>query len=155
MIKAEGGSIVHVDEMGLKQLAYQIKKRSTAVYYCVEFQMEAGPFVDKLELALRRDERIMRFLTVGLDKYAIKYNADKRNGLIGKVSKKEKKEDTRGNDRRRSSNSKPAPKPAPKPAEAAKPAPAPEPTPAPAPVAETSTAVAEAPKADSSSSEEE
>ena len=45
----------------------------------------------KLELALRRDERIMRFLTVKLDRYGIKYNEDKRNGLIGKVQKPEKK----------------------------------------------------------------
>ena len=47
--------------------------------------------ITKLELALRRDERIMRFLTVKLDKYGIKYNEDKRNGLIGKVQKPEKK----------------------------------------------------------------
>jgi len=32
---------------------------------------------------MRRDERIMRFLTVKLDKYGVKYNDDKRNGKIG------------------------------------------------------------------------
>ncbi|MEP7196890.1 MAG: 30S ribosomal protein S6 [Saprospiraceae bacterium] len=80
----EGASIVNVDEMGLKPLAYSINKRSTGVYYCVEFAAETGAFIAKLELALKRDERIMRFLTVRLDKFAVKYNEDKRSGKIGK-----------------------------------------------------------------------
>ena len=83
LISNKGGNIVHVDEMGLRGLAYPINKRTTGVYYCVEFQAP-GTVVDELELSLRRDERIMRFLTVKLDKYGIKYNADKRAGLIGR-----------------------------------------------------------------------
>ncbi len=88
-LKNEGCEIVHVDEMGLRQLAYPIKRRTSGVYYCVEFKTETGEVTDKVELAMRRDERIMRFLTVTLNKYGVKYNEDKRNGLIGK-SKKEK-----------------------------------------------------------------
>lgn len=83
-----GCSIVHVDEMGLRPLAYPINKRSSGVYYCVEFSSPDGVFMDELELTLRRDESIMRFLTVKLDKYGVKYNEDKRNGLIGKKKKK-------------------------------------------------------------------
>jgi len=90
MITNEGGSIVHVDEMGLRQLAYPINKRSTGVYYSIEFAAETGNMISKVELALKRDERIMRFLTVSLDKFAVKYNDDKRNGKIGKKVKKEK-----------------------------------------------------------------
>ena len=94
MLVTEGCNIVHVDEMGLRQLAYSINKRSSGVYYTIEFSAENGEVIPKLELALRRDERIMRFLTIKLDKYGVKYNADKRAGLIGKVSrdKEEKKE---------------------------------------------------------------
>ena len=84
----EGCTIVHVDEMGLRPLAYAINKRSSGIYYCVEFSSENGVFLDNLELSLRRDERIMRFLTTKLDKYGVKYNEDKRNGLIGKKKKK-------------------------------------------------------------------
>ena len=91
MLKTEGANIVNIDDMGLRQLAYPISKRSSGVYYSTEFQVENGSMITKLELALRRDERIMRFLTVKLDKYGIKYNEDKRNGLIGKVQKPEKK----------------------------------------------------------------
>ena len=102
-LEGEGCKIVHVDEMGLRQLAYPINKRTSGVYYCIEFQSETGELLDKLELALRRDERIMRFLTVKLDKYGVKYNEDKRQGKIGKVKKKkkDKKEDSKGQDRRR------------------------------------------------------
>lgn len=97
-LKEVGATIVHVDEMGLRQLAYPINKRSSGVYYTVEFNIEDGSPIDKLELSLRRDERIMRFLTVRLDKYGVKYNEDKRKGLIGKVKKKSKK--TQDKDRR-------------------------------------------------------
>ena len=81
MLAEKGGTIVNVDNVGLRSLAYPINKRTTGVYYCVEFQV-AGAVVDELELAMRRDERIMRFLTVKLDKYGIKYNDDKRNGRL-------------------------------------------------------------------------
>lgn len=90
MLKNEGCSIVHIDELGLKQLAYPINKKHSGIYFCVEFTSESGSIIGKLELALRRDERIMRFLTIALDKYGVKYNEDKRSGKIGKVKKKTK-----------------------------------------------------------------
>ncbi len=87
----EGCEIVHVDAIGLKPLAYIIHKRSSGIYYTIEFRTESQDTIEKLELALRRDERIMRFLTVKLDKYGVKYNEDKRNGLIGKSKKEDRK----------------------------------------------------------------
>ncbi len=103
-LQNEGCKIVHVDEMGLRQLAYPLNNRSSGVYYSIEFASETGVLIPKLELALRRDERIMRFLTCKLDKYGVKYNQDKRDGLIGKSKKKkdkkEEKDDRRRNDRR-------------------------------------------------------
>ena len=89
MIVKEGGKIINEDKIGLMQLAYPINKRSSGVYHCVEFQIETGEAIPKIELAFRRDERVMRFLTVHLDRYGIKYNDDKRNGLIG-TKKKDK-----------------------------------------------------------------
>jgi small subunit ribosomal protein S6 len=87
MITDEGAKIVHNDELGLKQLAYTINKRSSGIYYCVEYSTDSAELNSKLELALRRDERIMRFLVIHLDKYAIQYNADKRAGKIGKAKR--------------------------------------------------------------------
>ncbi|MDX2136180.1 MAG: 30S ribosomal protein S6 [Saprospiraceae bacterium] len=83
-LKGFGATIVAVDEMGLRPLAYPINKRSSGVYFCVEFAAQATDWLGKLELNMKRDERILRFLTVKLDKYGIKYNDDKRNGRIGK-----------------------------------------------------------------------
>ena len=91
LLKDEGAEIVNVNPMGLKQLAYPINKRTSGVYYCIEFQPDAGTLIPKLELALKRDERIIRFLTIKLDKYGVQYNEDKRAGKIGSVTKKEKK----------------------------------------------------------------
>jgi small subunit ribosomal protein S6 len=83
-LKDHGASITAVDEMGLTQLAYQIKRRSSGVYYCIEFATESAEWLGELELGMKRDERLLRFLTVKLDKYGVKYNDDKRNGRIGK-----------------------------------------------------------------------
>ncbi len=79
-----GAEIVSVDETGLRQLAYPINRRSTGVYYCVEFGCENPAFLTKFELNLKRNEKLLRFLTVKLDKFGVKYNDDKRNGRIGK-----------------------------------------------------------------------
>jgi small subunit ribosomal protein S6 len=84
-LKGFGATIVAVDEMGLRPLAYQINRRSSGVYFCIEFSTaENTSWLGKLELNMKRDERLLRFLTVRLDKYGIKYNDDKRNGRIGK-----------------------------------------------------------------------
>ena len=87
LITEEGAKIVHTEEMGLRQLAYTINKRSSGIYYCVEYTTDSNELNAKLELALRRDERIMRFLVIHLDKYAIQYNEDKRAGKIGKAKR--------------------------------------------------------------------
>ncbi len=131
-IKGEGFEIIHVDEMGLRTLAYPINRRNSGVYFTVEFQGPNGELIDKLELALRRDERIMRFLCIKLDKYGVKYNEDKRKGLIGKVKKKQDKKG-RGNGPAKGkggSNSGPRRGPAPKRSAAPAPAPAPKEAPA-------------------------
>jgi small subunit ribosomal protein S6 len=86
-LKNFGATIVAVDQMGLKQLAYSIKKRSSGMYYCIEFGCMEADWLTKFELGLKRNEKLLRFLTVKLDKYGIKYNDDKRNGLIGKKKK--------------------------------------------------------------------
>lgn len=98
MLKNANAEIVHIDEMGLRSLAYPINKRNSGVYYCIEFKVPNGDIIDDLELALRRDERIMRFLSFKLDKFGIKYNEDKRAGKIAKAKRpksKEKKDDRR------------------------------------------------------------
>ena len=90
-VKKQGCQIVHVDDMGLRQLAYPLNKRNSGIYYTIEFQAETGEGIAPIELALRRDERIMRYLTIALDKFGVKYNEDKRNGLIKKTQRMKRK----------------------------------------------------------------
>ena len=71
------GEIVHEENWGLKKLAYPIQKKSTGFYYLIEFRGE-GDLIEKLEIQYRRDERIIRFLTFKMDKYAVAYAEKKR-----------------------------------------------------------------------------
>ena len=85
ILSAESGSeIVHENNWGLRKLAYPIQKKNTGFYYLIEYKAP-GELINKLEIDLKRDERIMRFLTVALDKHAIAYNEKKRkNAAIKK-----------------------------------------------------------------------
>lgn len=83
-ILTDGGiEIIFEDNWGLRKLAYPIQKKSTGFYYSVEFKGD-GNVISDMEIAFRRDERILRFLTVKLDKHAIAYSIKRRNKSKGK-----------------------------------------------------------------------
>ena len=76
----QGAEIVSEEAWGLKKMAYAIEKKSTGFYCLIEFKAE--PQVVKiLDTAFRRDEKVIRFQTVKLDKYAIEYAVKRRNKL--------------------------------------------------------------------------
>ena len=77
LLKDKGAEIVLENDWGLKKLAYPIQKKSTGFYYLIEFKTD-GDIIRDIELAFKRDERIIRFLTVKLDKHAVAYNEKKR-----------------------------------------------------------------------------
>ncbi len=76
MLTENGATIVNEENWGLRKLAYPIDKKTTGYYNLIEFDAEPS-LIKKLETAYRRDERVIRFLTFRLDKYAKEY-ADKR-----------------------------------------------------------------------------
>jgi len=77
LIKDNGGEIVYEEDWGLKQMAYTIQHKTSGFYYLIEFK--ANPeFINTLEVQYKRDERILRFLTVALDKDAIAYAEHRR-----------------------------------------------------------------------------
>jgi len=84
IITANGASIVHEENWGLRKLAYPIQKKNSGFYHVVEYAATEGNVVDVLETEFRRDERILRFMTIVLDKHSIAYNEKKRKGLIGR-----------------------------------------------------------------------
>ena len=66
-IASLGGKVKHSESWGLKKLAYPIQKKSTGFYFLVEFEANGSSVAD-LELSMKRDERVMRFLTVKMEK---------------------------------------------------------------------------------------
>ena len=85
ILAAQGAEIINEESWGLKKMAYPIQKKSTGFYQLIEFKAEPTA-IDKLEIAYRRDERVIRFLTVKNEKYAAIYAEKRRN-------KKNQKED--------------------------------------------------------------
>ena len=78
ILAAEGAEIINEENWGMKKLAYPIEKKSTGFYQLLEFKAEPT-VVDKLELNFRRDERVIRYITVKLDKYAAEYAAKRKS----------------------------------------------------------------------------
>ena len=75
-IKSQKGKLSNQENWGLKKLAYPIENKKSGFYHLFEFSA-LNELVSELELEFRRDERVMRYLTVKLDKHA-KAWADKR-----------------------------------------------------------------------------
>ena len=78
VLQAEGAEIINEENWGLKKLAYPIQKKSTGFYQLIEFNADPT-VIDKLEINFRRDERVIRFLTFKMDKYAAEYAAKRRS----------------------------------------------------------------------------
>ena len=74
ILTQEGAEIINEENWGLKKLAYPIQKKSTGFYQLIEFKAEPS-VIEKLEVNYRRDERVIRFLTFKMDKYAAEYAA--------------------------------------------------------------------------------
>ena len=75
-----GGSIAHSNPWGLKSLAYPIQKKTTGLYWVLEYEAPTD-FNEKLKVQLLRDESVLRHMYTALDKYAVEYNAKKRRGV--------------------------------------------------------------------------
>ena len=85
LIRDNGGEIVYEEDWGLKQLAYPIQHKTSGFYYLIEFKADPQ-FVANLETQYHRDERILRYLTVTLDKHAIAYAEHRRQTRAAKAA---------------------------------------------------------------------
>ncbi len=77
LLKDAKGKVHHQEDWGLRKLAYPIQKKSTGFYHLMDFEAE-GSVINDLELAFRRDERVLRFLTVKMEKHALAYSEKRR-----------------------------------------------------------------------------
>ena len=75
---SNGAKMVSKENWGLKKLAYPIQHKKSGFYHLFEFQAP-GEAINPLEVEFRREERMMRYLTVRLDKHAIAWAEKRRN----------------------------------------------------------------------------
>ena len=85
LIKSNGGEIVYEEDWGLKQLAYPIQHKTSGFYYLIEFKADPQ-FINTLEVQYHRDELIIRYITVALDKHAVAYAEHRRQMPAAKAA---------------------------------------------------------------------
>ena len=85
ILVSKGAKMISKENWGLKKLAYAIQHKKSGFYHLFEYTV-AGEAINELEIEFRRDERIMRYLTVALDKHAIAW-AEKRRERVKSTKK--------------------------------------------------------------------
>ncbi|MFC7356914.1 30S ribosomal protein S6 [Jejudonia soesokkakensis] len=78
ILVSKGAKMISKEDWGLKKLAYAIQNKKSGFYHLFEYTVE-GDAINELEVAFRREERVMRYLTVALDKHAIAWAEKRRN----------------------------------------------------------------------------
>ena len=86
LLKAKA-TIINTEKWGLKKMAYPILNKSTGFYNLLEFATEDNTLIGTLETEFRRDESVMRFLTIALNKHAVIYNERRRKGEFNRTKK--------------------------------------------------------------------
>lgn len=82
-LTSNGAKMVAKEDWGLKKLAYPIENKKSGFYHLFQFEAP-GEVINGFEVEFRRDERVMRYLTVKLDKYAIEWAEKRRNRMSNK-----------------------------------------------------------------------
>ncbi len=82
-LTSKGAKMVSKEDWGLKKLAYEIQNKKSGFYHLFQFEAP-GDIISAYETEFRRDERVMRFLTVSLDKHALSWAERRREKLKSK-----------------------------------------------------------------------
>lgn len=88
LVEKEGGSVVRMDDIGMKRLAYPIQKKEDGYY--VLFEIEgSGQEIAELERRMRVNDMIMRYITVRVDedRKAATKRREKREARAAKRTK--------------------------------------------------------------------
>ena len=92
LLTNNGAEILNEENWGLRKLAYPIEKKSTGCYILIEFKA-APELIKTLEVNFRRDEKVLRFLIVKMEKYAAQYAEKRRNNKAKEENKETNKEE--------------------------------------------------------------
>ncbi|MBI3141696.1 MAG: 30S ribosomal protein S6 [Bacteroidetes bacterium] len=85
-LASQGAEIIHEENWGLRKLAYPIKKKTNGFYHLIEFKADPS-IIDRFELEFRRDEQVLRYLTVIEDRHMAEYNSRRVKGEVGNKEK--------------------------------------------------------------------
>jgi small subunit ribosomal protein S6 len=88
LVTENGGEVINENPWGLKSLAYPIRKRTTGLYWVMEYKAPSA-FNEKLKIQLLRDESVIRHMFTALDKYAVEYNNKRKSGVSTVTEKAE------------------------------------------------------------------
>lgn len=80
LVTENNGEVLNTNPWGLKSLAYPIHKKTTGLYWVLEYKA-LSDFNEKLKIQLLRDDNVMRHMFTALDKYAVEYNEKRRSGV--------------------------------------------------------------------------
>ena len=86
-LKNRNMNIVSVDPPTLKKLSYNIKGKSSGMYYTIEFSGDDSDIITDLISLYRRNENIIRFSIVSLNEHEILYRKQKRDNKRNSISK--------------------------------------------------------------------
>jgi len=91
LLEQNGAQNIYEEFCGLRKLAYPIQKKTTGFYYLLQYESDNKELVSLLELNFRRDERVLRYLTVKLDKYGVEWNEKRKKQQAENKSKEKNK----------------------------------------------------------------
>ncbi len=80
LLESKDGKVLHNENWGLKKMAYPIQHKRSGFYHLMEFNAP-GEVIAELEVQMKRDERIMRFLTIRMDKHHVEYSKVRRKKM--------------------------------------------------------------------------
>ncbi len=80
LLESKDGKVLAEENWGLRKLAYPIQHKRSGFYHLMEFQAP-GEVIENMEVEMKRDERIMRFLTVRMDKHHVEFAAKRRKKM--------------------------------------------------------------------------
>ncbi|NPA61871.1 MAG: 30S ribosomal protein S6 [Epsilonproteobacteria bacterium] len=80
-LSSEGANILAIDDIGLRRLAYPVKKSERGIYY-VLYYISEGNIISEFERKLRFNEDVLKFLTI---KYRTKREIEKFKLFVSKI----------------------------------------------------------------------
>ena len=84
VIKSEGGEVVKVDNWGLKNLAYRIKKNRKGHYVLLNIVAPAKA-ISEYERRIRLNEDVIRYMTVKVEEFNNEMTSDEEVAAVNEA----------------------------------------------------------------------